>query len=285
MQIVDAQVHAWVNGESTGHHRRAPITRDILVDEMVRAKVDRVLLVPPLWDPDGNAYSLSLAQAEPDRFAVMGLLSADAEDPAVAIATWRDQPGMLGVRFLFNTPDRIAPLLDGRYERVWPVAQEMGLVVALHVPGALEEAAAIARRFPRLPLIVDHLGVPRGSSGPAAFDHLPSLLALARYPNVHVKAAGVGDYALDPYPFRSLEQPLRQVFDAFGAERIVWASDLSRLHHPYRQCVTHFSETLALLSDADRAAVMGGNLCRLLGWAQGGAARCGGNLESAVRRS
>ncbi|WP_028217107.1 amidohydrolase family protein [Paraburkholderia oxyphila] len=270
MQIVDAQVHAWVSGDSTGHHRRAPITRDVLVDEMVRAGVNRVLLVPPLWDPEGNAYSLALAQAEPERFAVMGLLPAGVEDPAAAIETWREQPGMLAVRFLFNTPERLAPLLEGRYERVWPVAQESGLVVALHVPGALEEADAIARRFPRLRLIVDHLGVPRGASGPAAFDHLPALLALARHPNVHVKAAGVGDYALDPWPFRSIEPPLRQIFDAFGAQRVVWGSDLSRLHHPYRQCVTHFSETLAWLSDADRAAVMGGNLCRLLGWNQGG---------------
>jgi L-fuconolactonase len=266
MQIVDAQVHAWVSGTSTGHHRRSPMTRDVLVDEMTRAGVHRVLLVPPLWDPDGNAYSLSLAQAEPERFAVMGLLPAHLDNPADAIANWQAQPRMLGVRFLFNTPERLAPLLEGRYESVWPAAQERGLVVALHVPGALGQAEAIARRFPDLKLIVDHLGVPRGASGPAAFDHLPALLALARYPNVHLKAAGVGDYALDPWPFRSLEHPLRQIFDAFGAERIVWASDLTRLHHPYRQCVTHFSETLPWLSDADRAAVMGGNLCRLLNW-------------------
>lgn len=271
MQIVDAQVHAWVSGNSTGHHRRAPVTRDVLVDEMARAGVDRVLLVPPLWDPEGNAYSLALAQAEPDRFAVMGLLPADCEDPVAALAGWQDTQGMRGVRFLFNTPERIAPLLAGRYERVWPVAEESGLVIALHVPGALGEAEAIARRFPRLRLIVDHLGVPRGASGPAAFDHLPALLALARYPNVSVKAAGVGDYALDPWPFRSIEPTLRQIFDAFGAQRIVWASDFSRLHHPYRQCVTHFSEALPWLSGAERADVMGGNLCRLLDWQTGAA--------------
>ncbi|WP_322048122.1 amidohydrolase family protein [Paraburkholderia sp. J67] len=271
MQIVDAQVHAWENGSSTGHHRRAPVTRDVLVDEMARAGVDRVLLVPPLWDPESNAYSLALARNEPDRFAVMGLLPADCENPAAALARWNETPGMRGVRFLFNTPDRIAPLLAGRYEDVWPLAQENGLVIALHVPGALGEAEKIVRRYPKLRLIVDHLGVPRGASGPTAFDHLPALLALARYPNVHVKAAGVGDYALDPWPFRSIEPTLRQIFDAFGPQRIVWASDLSRLHHPYRQCVTHFSEALSWLSDAERADVMGGNLCRLLDWPAGAA--------------
>ena len=134
------------------------------------------------------------------------------------------------------------------------------------IPGAPHLVADIARRHPELKLIVDHLGVPRGSSGPAAFDHLPSLLALGAHPNVHVKATGVGDYALDPYPFRSLEATLRRVFDAFGPERMLWGSDLSRLHHSYLRCVTHFSESLSWLSSADLHLIMGGNICRLLGW-------------------
>jgi L-fuconolactonase len=266
MLIVDSQVHAWSEGESTGHHRRSPVTADVLKAEMARAGVARAVLVPPLWDPGGNAYSLALAQAEPDRFAVMGLLEPDAADPCRRLRDWKDQPGMRGIRFLFNSRDRIAPLLEGRLAPLWPVAEEAGLVVALLIPGALHRVDDIARRHPRLTLIVDHLGVSRGASGPAAFDHLPALLALAAHPNVHVKAAAVGDYALDPYPFRSLDGTLHRIFDAFGPERILWASDLSRLHHPYRQCVTHFCETLPWLSGPDLAQIMGANACRLLGW-------------------
>jgi L-fuconolactonase len=173
---------------------------------------------------------------------------------------------MKGIRFLFNTKERIAPLLQGRLAGVWPVAEELDLVVALLIPGALSQVDAIARRHPKLRIIVDHLGVPRGGSGPAAFDHLPQLLALAAHPNIYVKAAGVGDYALDPYPFRSLDAPLQRIFDAFGPERILWGSDLSRLHHPYRQCVTHFCESLSWLSGAALELVMGRNICRLLDW-------------------
>jgi L-fuconolactonase len=81
-----------------------------------------------------------------------------------------------------------------------------------------------------------------------------------------VKAVGVGDYALDPFPFRSLDEPLRHVFDAFGPHRILWGSDLSRLKHPYRECVAHFAQEVAWLSDHDRALIMGLNLCRVTGW-------------------
>jgi L-fuconolactonase len=266
IRIVDAQVHAWANGESTGHHRRTPITAAVLKDEMAKAGVDRVVLVPPLWDPEGNEYSMALAQADPDRFAVMGVPEPGAAGLERHLRRCRGQAGMKGIRFLFNSKERLAPLLAGEYDAFWPVAEESGMVVALLIPGALQEAERIATRHPKLKLIVDHLGVPRGASGPGAFEHLPQLLAMARHPNVYVKAVGVGDYALDPYPFRSLEPVLRQVVDTFGAQRVIWGSDLSRLHHPYRQCVTHFCETLSWLSRDELADIMGGNVCRLLDW-------------------
>jgi L-fuconolactonase len=266
MLIVDSQIHAWSDGQSTGHHRRSPITRDVLVSEMAHAGVDRVVLVPPLWDPALNAYSLTLAQQEPDRFSVMGLFEPSGADPDERLRSWKNQPGMRGVRFLLNTKERIAPLLKGHLARVWPVAEETGQVVALLIPGALHAVADIARRHPELRIIVDHLGVPRGASGPSAFGHLAELLALAVHPNVHVKAAGVGDYALDPYPFRSVDATLRRIYDSFGPERILWASDLSRLHHTYRQCVTHFCETLSWLSSVELELIMGRNVCRLLQW-------------------
>ena len=266
MQIVDAQIHAWSKGESTGHHRRTPITGDGLKEEMEQAGVNRAVLVPPLWDPNGNAYSLALAQAEPERFTVMGLLDCGPEEGAQRLRIWRAQPGMRGIRFLFNTKERIAPLSQGRFVATWKVAEEIGLVTALHVPGALLMADDIAERYPQLQLIVDHLGVPRGASGPGAFEHLPQLLALARHPNVHVKAVGVGDYALDPWPFRSLDATLKCIVEAFGPERVIWGSDLSRLHHPSRQCVMHFTENLPWLGQADLQKIMGGNILRLLDW-------------------
>lgn len=271
MLIADAQVHAWSQGESTGHHRRAPITGEVLLAEMDEAGVDRVVLVPPLWDPSGNAYSLALARQQPTRFAVMGLLDAGETDLAGRVRGWTREPGMLGMRFLFNTKERLAPVLQGRYDAVWPLAEEAGLVLAFLAPGALDLVDRIASRHPSLRIVVDHLGVPRGASGPTAFDHLPQLLALARHRHVNVKAVGVGDYALDPYPFRSLTEPLRRVFDAFGPQRVMWGSDLSRLHHPYRECVSHFRDELTWLSDDELAQVMGLNLCRLLDWRVGSA--------------
>ena len=269
MLIVDAQVHPWREGQASAHHRQTPMTVEVLQDEMRQAGVDRALLVPPLWDPSGNGYALEAARRHPDRFRVMGLLDCESLDPAAGrarVLAWNRQPGMAGLRFLLNSAERAAPLRAGKLDWVWPAAEEAGVAVALLIPGGLDAVAPIAMRHPRLNIIVDHLAVPRGSRGAAAFQHLPELLALGRFPNVAVKAAGVGDYATDPYPFRSLDEPLRRVYDVFGPRRILWASDLSRLKHPYRECVAHFAEALPWLTAGDRALIMGGNVCRLAGW-------------------
>ena len=266
MKTVDAQVHPWSAGESTGHHRRDPIDQFVLLQEMATAHVDRVVLVPPLWDPNGNAYALQMAAEMPEKFSVMGLLDPTREDAAQLLSQWHEQPHMRGVRFLLNTRDRLQPYLDGLLEPLWSAAEDAEIPVALLVPGHLEIARKVAIEHPRLRLIVDHLGVPRASVGPVAFKHWPQLLELASIPNIHVKAVGVGDYALDPYPFASLEEPLQQVFNAFGAERILWGSDLSRLHHSYAQCVNHFCEHLSFLSSRDVERVMGQNMLDLLNW-------------------
>lgn len=266
MVIVDAQIHPWSRGESTGHHRRTPIDQGVLLQEMQPAGVDKVVLVPPLWDPEGNQYALSMARHAPEKFSVMGLLDPATPGASALLRHWHDEPHMRGVRFLLNTPERLQPLHEGLYDSLWPIAQELGIPVAILAPGHLSVVQSIARAYPRLTLIVDHLAVPRGAVGPLALQHWPELLALAALPNVHVKAVGVGDYALDPYPFASLQAPLKQVVDAFGAERVMWGSDLSRLHHPYAQCVAHFVEHLPFLSPQALEQIMGGNILRLLNW-------------------
>ena len=71
------------------------------------------------------------------------------------------------------------------------------------MPGALAAAlflptvGQIAERHPGFKLIVDHMAVPPGSRGKAAYRFQPELLALAKYPNVAVRATGQPGYAED----------------------------------------------------------------------------------------
>ncbi len=83
--------------------------------------------------------------------------------------------------------------------------------VALAAAMFLPTVGQIAERHPGLKLIVDHMAVPPGSNGESAYRFQPELLALAKYPNVAVKATGQPGYAEDAYPFRSFHQHLHRV--------------------------------------------------------------------------
>ena len=59
---------------------------------------------------------------------------------------------------------------------------------------------------------------------------------------------------------------VRRVYDAFGPQRMMWGSDLSRLRGTYRECVTVFTEQMPWLSASDLEWIMGRSLCEWLGW-------------------
>jgi L-fuconolactonase len=265
--IVDAQVHIWSGGTPSPHHRQEPFGADDLIRAMAAAGVDRAVLVPPTWDPNGRDVALAAALRHPDRFVVMGGLPLDHPESPLELPRWREHPGVLGLRFSFNSPQTQAWLTDGTADWVWPAAERAGLPVAVLAPGVLPAIGAIARSYPHLRIIVDHLGIPRGLKDAAAFAHLPELLALAALPNVAVKAAGLPAYAsTDPYPHRSLHPYLRRVIDTFGAERVFWGTDLSRMTCSYQACVRMFTEGLDWLSARELELIMGAGLCRWICW-------------------
>src|SRR5687767_7256549 len=106
MLIVDAQVHIW--SASTPEQpwpaglrpqRAEPLGKDELLKNMDEAGVQGAILVPPRIEGGRNDLSLAGARAHPDRFAVMGKLDQDAPDAPEKLAAWREQSGMLGLRF------------------------------------------------------------------------------------------------------------------------------------------------------------------------------------------
>jgi hypothetical protein len=72
--------------------------------------------------------------------------------------------------------------LEAQREQLWREKEADGPIVAR--PDVNPEL------FLGLKLIVDHMDVPRASKGEAAYRLQPELLALAKYPNVAVKATG-----------------------------------------------------------------------------------------------
>lgn len=276
MKIVDAQVHIWAANTperpwpARAEPHREPLGKDELLGEMDRAGVQGVVIVPPSWEGDRNDLALEAAAAHPDRFCVMGRLDPEAPGAREQIAGWKKQKGMLGVRFTFHTEVLRAPLLDGRFDWVWGELEKHGIpAMVLFHHEYLHLLDGMAQRYPGLRLVLDHLGLKSTKGYPEAtnFATLDKVLALAGRPNVAAKVSALPCYADDKtWPFRSLHEPIRRVFDAFGPQRTFWGSDVSRLPCSYRESVTMFTEQMPWLKGSDLAAVMGQGLCDWIGW-------------------
>ncbi len=267
MLIVDSQVHIWTSGTPVAIHRQVTsYTKDELLRDMDAAGVDRVVLHPPSWDVNANPVAIDAARLHPDRLSVLGFFDISKKENRALVDRWKEQPGMLGLRFAFLRPGEENWLTDGTADWLWPAAERAGLPVGLLVPNRCKVVGEIAAKHPNLKLLIDHMARARHTHDDSGFADLGDLLALAKYPNVAVKATGAPGYSTDVWPYRNIHRYLKQIFDAFGPQRMFWGTDITRMPCTWRQCVTMFTEELPWLKGRDLELVMGRALCDWIGW-------------------
>jgi predicted TIM-barrel fold metal-dependent hydrolase len=96
----------------------------------------------------------------------------------------------------------------------------------------------------------------------------PELRALAKYPNVAVKATGQAGYAEGAYPFRSFHEHLHRCFDAFGPERMFWGHQ----DHPDAMLVAAMRDGVrrgtAVAQGRELELVTGEAVCNWVGWSR-----------------
>jgi len=275
--IVDSQIHLW-KAESADWpwvpgavpQLPEPFTIEKAVPLVDQAGVDRAVIVPPSWPGDRNDYALEAAKRYPSRFAVMGRIPLQNPQSATLLPKWKEQPGMLGVRIIFNNAATIPWLTDGTADWFWPAAEKAGLPVMFFAPGRVSMFARIAERHSQLVLIIDHMGLTaamaKDNSIAAAVDQA---VALAKYANVSIKMSASPALSLESYPFRDVTPHIRRLFDAYGPRRCYWGTDMTNsfAKATYRQRITHFTEELDFLSEDDKDWVMGRAILERLKWA------------------
>lgn len=273
-QIVDAQVHlwwpqsdAWKWGPGAEPQMPEPFTVERLLPMMDAAGVDRAVIVTPSWTGDRNDVGLDAAQRYPSRFRLMGRIALKDPKSADLIPTWKQQPGMLGIRLLFL--GKVAPwLTDGTADWFWPAAEKAGIPVMV-LGTRIAELAHVAERHPGLTLIIDHMGLATETvkAGKSA-EMVAETVSLAKFANVSVKLSGFAGYSSETYPWRDMTPYLRRCYDAFGPRRCFWGSDLTNSFDKatYQQRISHFTDTLDFLPEEDKDWIMGRGILACLGW-------------------
>ena len=175
-----------------------------------------------------NSYVADSVERFPERLT--GVCSVDifASNAAPCLAEWHRR-GCTGMRiFLFGSTIR-TPLhaLDAPETfPAWRAAAQLRMPVVTNIAGSGQTGAEIANmltQFPDVMLVLDHLGRPDATGG-APFASSSELFALARFPNLFLKATPLAFDIIrrggaEPREF------LSRLVAEYGADRIAWGSN------------------------------------------------------------
>lgn len=281
MEIIDAQLHQpapwtpWKYGEESLRE----LEIELVLAHMDAAGVDRAIIMAyPEWSAAATA-------AHPDRLASVPTYDHEAPDIEEQVAGALARQGVLGLRITpAFPPENVERLRAGSYDRFLAAAQEHDVPVAIFLSGYISELGPVARKYPSLTLVVDHLGLrqpPLMAADDPPWRDLDDLLALAEFPNVSVKVSGAPTLSADPYPYPDIWPRLTRVFEAFGMDRCMWGTDQHRVfgrihglaeplprypgYHDYAEGV-HFLLDRDDLSASDKEALFGGTLRKIMRW-------------------
>src|SRR5690606_4065753 len=140
-------------------------------------------------------------------------------DPASRgqLSHWRQQQGMLGVRFIFHSERYQHLLVSGAFDWVWAEAEAALVPITLMMPGLSTAAEIIERiliRHPQLKLSLDHINLPPNNDLTVT-ERIEKLLPLAVYPNLAIKVSAAPALSKKNYPFVDMQEPLKKIFDVY----------------------------------------------------------------------
>lgn len=250
---------------STWSESAHSLTPAQLVAAMDRAGIDKCALVhsSTTYGYDNSLVSDAVSEF-PDR--ITGVCSIDVLAPdAVSVLKGWIARGNTGLR-MFTTgstmPTQSRWLNDPKVHPVWDYASEIGLPICIQCKvGGFDMLTDLMERFPKVPVILDHLARPDLTSGPP-YPGAEPLFALAEYPQLTLKFTPVSLRECSQGEARP-ETFLPKLVEVFGADRIAWGSNFPASDGDLPGMLAEAEAAFGFLSESDRDKVFGGNALRL----------------------
>jgi len=282
--VIDVHMHVWSDDPVKfpfAHPYNAkftppliPASLDRVVKEMDELGVTHCVLVQTIshgWD---NRYLFHCLKAHPKRFRGQGLI--DPTDPRVAekLALVMKEPGMAGVRFSPMYYQGKDDWLNAKAsDALWHKADELGAIFNFYIASEqLPKLEDMVRRHPKVKVVIDHLAYVDLTAKDPEPD-IKKLLALAKYPNVHVKVSEL--MILSPskkYPYRDTYALVKKVHEAYGADRLLWGTGFpgatrAQADRPTLQQELALIQTeIPFFTAEERAKILGKNAAKLWGF-------------------
>ena len=255
-----------VIGTPGGHHGPKPINEvpDVsrMLEWMKAENVDGAVAVQKrmIYRYD-NSYILDSSDKHPDIFSAVVILDAEDAGTAPLVRSYIENNGLAGVRlFGGRQPDGSMPWLNSPMAlKTWEVANEFGLVMDLEVLAiggggpSIPALIALSEKYPNVRIVLDHLLEPEMDEG-EHFGLDERYETLSPVKNISFKWTSIN---LDICREMGIpaDKVLRRAVDLYGADRLMWGSDIGTSSGTYKDMVQRAIDSTALLSDAEKRAV------------------------------
>ncbi|MFT3790951.1 MAG: amidohydrolase family protein [Rudaea sp.] len=209
-----------------------------------------------------NRYILDSADAHRNRLVPVCVL--DAEDPGTParIDAYVRDHGLAGIRLTGpQAGDGAFPWLSSRQAlATWAAANKHGLCIDVMTvppgrnPAAIAEFSHLARQFPNVRLVLNHIGW-LANEGAPDFGLSAEQVALKAQKNIYYKFSTINIDLLREAKL-SPADTLRHVVDVYDAGHVLWGSDIGNSVGPYSRLVDAIVAASVKLTSAEKRAVL-----------------------------
>ena len=252
-------------GVQSGWSKDRPVTIEGLVAAMDEAGVDKAAIVQSstCYGYD-NSYLVDSIKRYPGRFTAVGSVDVLQPDAPAKVRQWVER-GVSGLRlFTGGSTHDFDPstLDDARSFPTWQLCGELGLSMCIQTdPTGLAQVAGLAKRFPKVRIVLDHLGRPDVTDGPP-YKKASSLFGVAPFENIYLKLTPriFGDArkgSATPETF------FPRLVEVFTSQRLVWGSNFPASEGRLAANLGVAKQCLASLSAEDQSWIFGKTAQRL----------------------
>jgi predicted TIM-barrel fold metal-dependent hydrolase len=266
MNYIDAHVHVW-----TDDFKKYPLAEGFKPAQMAMPRflpedilrhanasgVNRIVLIQMSYYRFDNRYMLDVIRARPETFCGIAIVDWNAPRPEEAMRELM----RVHVRGFRIHPAGRPPetWLDGEgFERMFRCgAAERLAICPLIDPDRLPALSRMCEKFADTPVIIDHLAR-IGAKGAIRDEDVAALCSLARHKNVMVKLSAFYALGAKKAPHLDLAPMIKRVHEAYGARRLMWASDcpFHTLKEPYEDSIALVRNRLDFLTREDREWIL-----------------------------
>ena len=245
-------------GVQSGWSKERPVTIEGLIAAMDKAGVDKaaVVQVSTCYGFDNNYLADSVARF-PDRVTGVGNVDLAQPDAPQLIQKWLDR-GISGLRLFLGGSTKAydtSGLDDPRSFPAWEYCGEAGVPIVLNIDtSGFAQTANLAKRFPKVKIIIDHLGHTDLTDG-APYKNASSMFGLSAFENIYFK--------LTPTVFKyargeksTPETFFPRMVEVFGSHRLAWGSDYPATKGELSDILGSAKECIQCLSTEDQKWIL-----------------------------